>query len=102
MPFHRYEDFVPTGSIEIKPEPTKWPKLKYKDNCYCGRCENCLNELEKNLANYPLEGVDEKQLHDACMFFRHDFGLLDRAGQLKVKIAAKEWLHAWRNALREE
>lgn len=35
------------------------------------------------------------EIDDACMWFRHDFGLLDDADAERLRFEAREWLRAW-------
>jgi hypothetical protein len=40
----------------------------------------------------------EEQIDNACMWFRHDFGLFDEEEKKIARFHAKEWLRAWRKA----
>ena len=40
-----------------------------------------------------------QQIDDACMFFRHDFGLMKPIEQEKLRSSAINWLMAWRKTL---
>lgn len=42
---------------------------------------------------------DDEVLSDACMTFRHDFGLLSIEDQKKLMFQAKEWSRALANAV---
>ncbi len=46
-----------------------------------------------------LENPTDAQLNDACLWFRHDFGLLSEHEKKKVRFEAKEWFSAWQKAL---
>ena len=37
----------------------------------------------------------DAEVADACMWYRHDFGLLDEREREVVRFAAREWLRAW-------
>lgn len=41
----------------------------------------------------------ERQLNDACLSFRHDFGLLPVEERETVKFQAREWLIAWQKSI---
>jgi hypothetical protein len=51
----------------------------------------------------PMEAAmgepTEAQINDACMWYRHDFGLLQGQEREMVRFQAKEWLRAWGKAL---
>ena len=40
----------------------------------------------------------ETETNDACMWYRHDFGLLQGQQRAMVQFQAKEWLRAWHKA----
>jgi hypothetical protein len=40
----------------------------------------------------------QKQLHDACLYYRHDYGLMGPVAQEKLRSLALSWLDAWRKA----
>lgn len=42
-----------------------------------------------------LSGKVKKGLSDACMNYRHDFGLLPQKEQAFLRLQAKSWLEAW-------
>lgn len=50
----------------------------------------------------PAKGMPEdptdKQIDSACMFLRHDFGLLSEDAKNRIRYEAKEWLRAWLKA----
>lgn len=46
-----------------------------------------------------VEPLTLAQLNSACMWYRHDFGLMDAEEQERMRWAAKEWLRAWRKEL---
>lgn len=39
------------------------------------------------------------QLFDACLYYRHDFGMLGDEEREKVELEAKEWYYAWQKAM---
>ena len=41
----------------------------------------------------------ERQISDACMWYRHDFGLLDGPERNAVMHSARYWLDAWRKVV---
>lgn len=41
-----------------------------------------------------------EDLHNACMYFRHDYGLMKPEEQENLRWQAKEWLYAWSKAKR--
>lgn len=45
--------------------------------------------------------VTDAQINDACLSFRHDFGLLPPEEQLELRVIAKSWLEAWGKAILE-
>jgi hypothetical protein len=48
------------------------------------------------------ELVKEEQLVDsACMYYRHDFGLMGPTERDKMRFEAKEWIRAWEKALQD-
>lgn len=49
----------------------------------------------------PVEvqvGPSNKDVFNACMYYQHDFGLLDSDDQARVRDQALRWYHAWRKA----
>ncbi len=40
-----------------------------------------------------------KEINDACLFFRHDYGLLNSEEQKNLRFEAQEWLSAWKKSL---
>lgn len=46
-------------------------------------------------ATFPTDA----QVRSACLFYRHDFGLLNAAEQSQVMWQAREWLRAWQKEL---
>ena len=40
-----------------------------------------------------------RQIDDAAMSYRHDFGLLDEREKAKIRFAAREWLRAWQKTV---
>ncbi|HUW43793.1 MAG TPA: hypothetical protein VMV95_02440 [Bacillota bacterium] len=40
-----------------------------------------------------------EQIHDACLSYRHDYGLMSKKEQEKLRFEALEWLKSWRKAL---
>jgi hypothetical protein len=42
-----------------------------------------------------LRGPTDLEIDDACMWYRHDFGLLPDDERMHLRIKAKEWLRAW-------
>jgi len=40
----------------------------------------------------------EAQIDDACMWYRHDFGLFNEEEKKIARFHATEWLLAWRKA----
>jgi len=48
-----------------------------------------------NLPNKPTDS----QLYDACLNYRHDYGLLTPPERVVVRDEALEWYEAWRKAL---
>jgi len=52
----------------------------------------------------PAAGEDvreptDAQVNDACMWYRHDFGLLDDEEKKHVRFQARGWFRAWGKAL---
>lgn len=47
-----------------------------------------------DLGQYPTSS----QLDDACLSFRHDFGLLEGEDRQAVRRQALDWLRCWRRA----
>lgn len=48
----------------------------------------------------PLpEGLTTSQVHDACLSYRHDYGLLDEQEARIVRIECSDWFRAIRRAL---
>lgn len=46
-----------------------------------------------------FEKPTEAELHDVCLSYSHDYGLLPAEKQAEMRFAASEWLHAWRKTL---
>lgn len=46
-------------------------------------------------ASRSLRGPTDLETDDACMWYRHDFGLLPDDERMHLRIEAKEWLRAW-------
>ena len=77
------------------------------------KCEQC--DVEANEAiNQGFKGpppsdgqVDllvncspsDDQIFNACMYRRHDFGLMKKEDQERMVFSAKEWLRAWSKVL---
>jgi hypothetical protein len=57
------------------------------------RCAEC------DCDNPPKLTPTDDQIANACLSYRHDFGLLEVAEQSKVKYAGLEWLLAWQKAM---
>jgi hypothetical protein len=36
-----------------------------------------------------------KEINDACLNFRHDFGIVPEEERETIRLEAKEWLRAW-------
>lgn len=49
-----------------------------------------------DLLAFDPSGMD---VWNACMSYRHDFGLLQAADQKALECEAREWLRAWAHAL---
>jgi hypothetical protein len=56
-------------------------------------------ELEGLVKEALPERLNEAQLNDAALSFRHDFGLLDSGDQFSVRFECAEWWRAIRKAL---
>ena len=41
----------------------------------------------------------QAQIDDACMWYRHDFGLLSESERDSVRFEARQWFRAWGKAL---
>ena len=54
-------------------------------------------EFERNelLFNKP----SKKQLHDACLYHSHDYGLMRPVERDKLRSSALAWLEAWGKAI---
>lgn len=39
------------------------------------------------------------QVFDACLSYRHDFGIMDKEKAMSLQYEAMEWLRCWRKAL---
>jgi hypothetical protein len=68
---------------------------------YCDEVEraNRLMREAAALLRQPSEGPPRRpadaEIDDACMWFRHDFGLLEGIERQAVRHTAIEWLRAW-------
>ena len=60
-----------------------------------------MEEVEPAKENKLGEPSNE-DVFNACMSYRHDFGLLDSNEQARVRDYALRWLHAWRKTLHTE
>ena len=70
-----------------------------------GRADRAASPSRLSLRPPPLRAPGDpspKQLDDACMYFRHDFGLLSEDDKNRVRWTAYFWLQAWRKALAGE
>lgn len=36
-----------------------------------------------------------KEIEEACLNYRHDYGILEQEEQEKIQFEAQEWLQAW-------
>jgi len=43
----------------------------------------------------------EKEVEDACMAYRHDYGLLEPHQQETWRLMAIDWLDSWKKAVRQ-
>lgn len=43
----------------------------------------------------------ETEIFDACMAYRHDFGLLEPHQQVAWRLIATDWLDSWKKAVEE-
>ena len=61
---------------------------------------NVLTEAAQSRAPFFFDRyINEAQINDACMWYRHDFGLLQGQEREMVRFEAKEWLRAWGKAI---
>lgn len=62
--------------------------------CGCGSAKLSESRLIDLLSAEPTNS----QVYDACLFYRHDFGLLDDEKAMELRYEAKEWLRCWAKA----
>ncbi|MFK5951019.1 MAG: hypothetical protein QM500_19880 [Methylococcales bacterium] len=55
--------------------------------------------IENEEVNILPENFTHQQLHDACLNYSHNYGLMDKTEQDDIRFKAKEWLKAWHKAL---
>ena len=62
------------------------------DEAYAKRAEIEANENPADLLKRPPSG---KEIDSACMYMRHDYGLMSLMERDKLRYEATEWLKAW-------
>lgn len=54
----------------------------------------------KLIANrIKVKQPNQREIIEACLFYDHSYGLMDKKQKELLEFEAKEWLHAWRKAL---
>ena len=58
-----------------------------------------LGLVSKKELGRVMHKPDGALIHEACFYFRHDYGLLPIEEQKKIAWEAKEWLYSWSKAM---
>lgn len=61
-----------------------------------------LKTLFRKGSNKAQRVPDATDLANACLYFRHDFGLLPDSEMNRVMFEAKHWLEAWNKAFEDK
>jgi hypothetical protein len=50
----------------------------------------------------PIRKPTPEEINQACLSYRHDFGLLSPEEQQKIRTQAEQWLEAWLKLIPKE
>ena len=109
------EKCVPLYAAPVPPqrEPSAWKRLRdagftRRDNRI--ECDECGKKItpqflpihECEAQSEPKRELREKQIADACLSYRHDFGLLNKDEQARLMLEARDWERAFRKEWQRE
>lgn len=93
--------------MTARPDPRVEALAKWaRENAYL-YCSGASFEVVKMDAASILSDIDRlawreptgTEIADACLSYRHDFGLMDGPERVALMHQAREWLHAWRKTM---
>ena len=93
----------PNGRYELAKLPRKYDKLSHEFQYPGNFPGEIVGETTSGTENKPgrFNEPTTADVYDACMSYRHDFGLMSDEERVKLAFEAKEWLRAWRHAVKE-